>query len=34
MIRITVLKTNTRSWVEDTKANELMRFKELGKLTL
>jgi len=32
-IKITVLKTNSRSWVEYTKAHELTKSKELGKLT-
>jgi len=31
---LTVLKTNSRSWVENTKANEITKFKELGKMTL
>jgi len=31
---LTVLKTDTSSWVEDTKALEITTLKELGKLTL
>ena len=31
---LTVLQTDTSSWVEDTKALERTMLKELGKLTL
>jgi len=34
IIKITVLITSTRSWVEYTKANGITESKELGKITL
>lgn len=33
-VQITVLITSSRSWVEYTKAYEITRSKELGKITL